>query len=86
MVIASAVDEVQVGVDDDVDASDVVVLLVPRVEAGFHVGHRRMKPSDTGVDEHARVGWSMMCTWTGMGSPSASNSATPTAVTLTGRQ
>src|SRR5207344_1140406 len=40
-VVAAAVVEVQVCVDDDVDAGEVEVLLTQWTEAGVEVGHRR---------------------------------------------
>ena len=55
-VVAAAVVEVQVGVDDDVDAGDVEVLFVERRESGIHVGDCRMELGHAGVDEHAPVG------------------------------
>ena len=54
-VVAAAVVEVQVGVDDDVDAGEVEVLLVQRSEAGIHVGHRRVQLFDAGVDQHPPI-------------------------------
>ena len=48
--------EVQVGVDDDVDAGEVEVLLAQWAEAGIHVGHRRVQLRHPGVDQHARIG------------------------------
>src|SRR5262245_17737127 len=42
-VVAAAVVEVLVGVDDDVDASEVEILLAEWTEAGVEVGHRRMQ-------------------------------------------
>jgi len=55
-VVAAAVVEVQVGVDDDVDAGEVEALLAQRPEAGIHVGHRRVRLRHPGVDQHARLG------------------------------
>jgi hypothetical protein len=55
-VVAAAVIEVQVGVDDDVDAGDIEILLVERSQPGVHVGHRGVQFLDAGVDQHARVG------------------------------
>jgi hypothetical protein len=40
--VAAAVVEVQVRVDDDVDAGEVKVLLAQWTEAGIEVGHRRV--------------------------------------------
>ena len=42
-VVAAAVVEVQVCVDDDVDAGEVEVLLAQWTEAGIEVGHRRVQ-------------------------------------------
>ena len=47
---------VQVGVDDDVDAGEVEVLLAQRPEAGIHVGHQGVQLRHAGVDQHARIG------------------------------
>jgi hypothetical protein len=47
--------EVQVRVDDDVDASKVESLLGQRTEAGIEVGHLRVQLRHSGVDQHARV-------------------------------
>jgi hypothetical protein len=55
-VVAAAVVEVQVRVDDDVDAAEVEVLLAQWTEAGIEVGHRRMQLRHAGVDQHARIG------------------------------
>ena len=55
-VVAAAVVEVQVRVDDDVDAGEVEVLLAQWIEAGIHVGHRRVQLRHAGVDQHARIG------------------------------
>ena len=55
-VVAAAVIRVQVGVDDDVDAGEVEVLLAQRPEAGIHVGQRRVQLRHAGVDQHARIG------------------------------
>ena len=55
-VVAAAVVEVQVRVDDDVDAGEVEVLLAQWTEAGIHVGHRRVQLRHAGVDQHARIG------------------------------
>jgi hypothetical protein len=55
-VVAAAVVEVQVGVDDDVDAGDVEVLLAQRKKPRIHVGHRRVQLRHAGVDEHAALG------------------------------
>ena len=48
--------EVQVCVDDDVDAGEIEVLLAQWPEAGIEVGRRRMQLRDAGVDQHARIG------------------------------
>jgi hypothetical protein len=55
-VVAAAVVEVQVGVDDDVDAGEVEVLLAQWIEAGIEVGRRRVQLGHAGVDQHAGVG------------------------------
>ena len=55
-VVAAAVVEVQVCVDDDVDAGEVEVLLAQWTEAGIEVGHRRVQLRHAGVDQHARIG------------------------------
>ena len=48
--------EVQVRVDDDVDAAEVEVLLAQWKDAGIQVGHRRMQLRHAGVDQQARIG------------------------------
>ena len=49
--------EVQVRVDDDVDAGQVEARLRAQWnQAWIHVGHRRVQLRQAGVDEHARVG------------------------------
>ena len=48
--------EVQVRVDDDVDAGEVEVLLAQRVEARIHVGHQRVQLRQAGVDQHPPIG------------------------------
>ena len=55
-VVAAAVIEVQVGVDDDVDPGEIEVLVAQRPDAGIEVGRRRVQLRHAGVDEHARVG------------------------------
>ena len=55
-VVAAAVVEVQVGVDDDVDAGEIEVLLVQGPEPGIEVGDRRVQLGHAGVDQHARLG------------------------------
>ena len=55
-VVAAAVVEVQVCVDDDVDAGEIEVLLAQWPQAGIEVGRRRMQLRHAGVDQHARVG------------------------------
>ena len=48
--------EVQVGVDDDVDAGQVEGgIRAQWNQAWIHVGHRRVQLGDAGVDKHARV-------------------------------
>jgi hypothetical protein len=53
-VVAAAVVEVQVRVDDDVDAGEIEVLLAQWPQAGIEVGHQRMQLRHAGVDQHAR--------------------------------
>ena len=60
--VAAAVVEVQVRVDDGVDAGEVEGLLAQRDEAGVKVGHLRVQLRHAGVDQYAGVGMSM--TWT----------------------
>src|SRR3954453_6948658 len=55
-VVAAAVVEVQVGVDDDVDAGQIEVLRAQWLKAGIEVGHRRVQLRHAGVDQHARIG------------------------------
>jgi hypothetical protein len=55
-VVAAAVVEVQVGVDDDVDAGEVDVLLAQRPKAGVHVGDRGVQLRHAGVDQHTSFG------------------------------
>jgi hypothetical protein len=55
-VVAAAVVEVQVRVDDDVDAGEVEGLLAQRDEARVHVGHCRVQLRHAGVDQHPGVG------------------------------
>src|SRR5205823_3754018 len=55
-VVAAAVVEMQVRVDDDVDAGEVERLLAQWDEAGVHVGHLRAQLRHAGVDQHAAVG------------------------------
>jgi hypothetical protein len=54
--VAAAVVEVQVCVDDDVDAGEVEVLLAQWTEAGIEVGHCRVQLRHAGVDQDARIG------------------------------
>jgi hypothetical protein len=54
-VVAAAVVEVQVCVDDDVDAGEIEVLLAQWPQAGIEVGHRRVQLRYAGVDQHARI-------------------------------
>jgi hypothetical protein len=54
-VVAAAVVDVQVCVDDDVDAGEIEVLLAQWTEAGIEVGHRRVQLRYAGVDQHARI-------------------------------
>ncbi len=55
-VVAAAVVEVQVCVDDDVDAGDIELLRVQWPQAGIHVGHRRVPLREAGVDQDAPGG------------------------------
>jgi hypothetical protein len=55
-VVAAAVVEVQVCVDDDVDACEVEGLRAQRTEARIEVGHGRVQLRHAGVDQHARIG------------------------------
>ena len=48
--------EVQMCVDDDIDAGEVEVLLAQRMEARIHVSHRGVKLRQARVDQHARIG------------------------------
>ena len=51
--VAAAVVEVQVCVDDDVDPGEVEALVIQGTETGIEVGHRRMQLRHAGVDQHA---------------------------------
>ena len=53
-VVAAAVVGVQVGVDDDVDAGEIDVLLAQWPEARIHVGQQGVQLRHPGVDQHAR--------------------------------
>jgi hypothetical protein len=55
-VVAAAVVDVQVRVDDHVYAGEIEVLLAQRAEAGVHVGHQGVQLRHAGVDQHATVG------------------------------
>ena len=55
-VVAAAVVEVQVRVDDDVDAGEVEGLVAQRDEARVHVGDLRAQLRHPGVDQHAGFG------------------------------
>ena len=55
-VVAAAVVEVQVCVDDDVHAGEIEVLLAQWPQAGIEVGRRRVQLRHAGVDQHARIG------------------------------
>src|SRR5512132_2455079 len=55
-VVATTVVEVQVCVDDDVNAGEVEVLLAQWMEAGIKIGHRRVQLRHASVDQHARIG------------------------------
>ena len=54
--------EVQVCVDDDVDAGEVEVLRTQWTEAGIEVGHRRVQLRHAGITSTRASGWSMTCT------------------------
>ena len=54
--IAPAVIEMQVGVDDEVDADQIEILDAQRTYAGIEVGHCRVQLRHTGVDQHPRIG------------------------------
>src|SRR5574337_755661 len=53
-VVATTVVEVQVCVDDDVNAGEVEVLLAQWKEAGSKIGHCRVQLRHAGVDQHTR--------------------------------
>src|SRR6185436_4108662 len=53
-VVAAAVVEVQMCVDDDVDAGEVEVLLAQWTESRIEVGHCRVELRHSGVDQYAR--------------------------------
>src|SRR5581483_3290634 len=55
-VIAATVVKVQVCVDDDVNAGEVEALLAQWIEAGIHIGHRRVQLRHAGVDQHTPIG------------------------------
>jgi hypothetical protein len=55
-VIAAAVVEVQVCVDDQVDAAEGEVSHAHWAEAGFEVGHCRVQLRQAGIDQHAPIG------------------------------
>jgi uncharacterized membrane protein YeiH len=55
-VVAAAVVEMQVCVDDEVDAGEVEVLLAQGMEAGIEVGHRLVQLRHAGVYQHAGIG------------------------------
>src|SRR6266508_3401243 len=55
-VIATTVVEVQVCVDDDVNAGEVEVLLAQWTEAGIHICHRRVQLRHASVDQHTPIG------------------------------
>jgi hypothetical protein len=55
-VVAAAVVEVQMCVDDDVDAGEVEVLLAQWTEAGIEISHRRVQLRHARVDQHPRIG------------------------------
>ena len=73
---------VQMCVDDDVDAGEIEVLLAQRLEAGIHVGHRRMQLVSAGVDQHARLGMVDDVHVDRHRSPLMARSATKTGVTV----
>src|SRR5215207_2793334 len=55
-VIATTVVEVQVGVDDNVNAGEVEVLLAQWTEAGIKIGRRRVQLRHASVDQQTRIG------------------------------
>jgi hypothetical protein len=55
-VVATTVVEVQVCVDDDVNAGEVEVLLVQWKEAGIKIGPRRVQLRHASVDQHTCIG------------------------------
>ena len=54
-VVAAAVVEVQVGIDNDIDAGEVEFLLAQWMEAGIEVGYRRVQLRHAGVDQNPRI-------------------------------
>lgn len=55
-VVATTVVEVQVCVDDEVNAGEVETLLAQWTEAGIEVGRRRVQLRHAGVDQHTPIG------------------------------
>jgi hypothetical protein len=55
-VVSTTVVEVQVCVNDDVNAGEVEALLAQRTEKGIHIGHRRVQLRHAGVDQHTPIG------------------------------
>jgi hypothetical protein len=55
-VIATTVVEVQMCVDEDVNAGKVEVLLAQWKEAGIKIGRRRVQLRHASVDQHTRIG------------------------------
>jgi len=53
--VATTVVEMQVCVDNDIDAGEIEVLLVQWKKAGIKVGHCRVQLRYTGVNKHARL-------------------------------
>jgi hypothetical protein len=84
-VVAAAVVEVQVRVDDDVDAGEVEGLLAEWDEAGVEVGHLRMQLRHAGVDQDSGSGMvDDVDVDRRQRSPSTSNSATSSGVIVGG--
>ncbi len=54
-VVAATVVEVQVGVDDEVNAGEVEALLAQWKEVGIQIGHRRVQLRQAGVHQHPRI-------------------------------
>jgi len=55
-VVSTTVVEVQMCVDDDVNAGKVEVLLAQWTETGVHIGYRRVQLRHASIDQHTRIG------------------------------